>query len=302
VTASPLRARAVPAGVPSGRAPVLTLDQFLRVSDWVYRRTGIRFGSNKRYFVDKRILACAREHEGGFESWFRAVQNGSESPEAQQLINVLTVNETYFLREDYQFSILVNGVLPKVLEAGRSRGDPDHVRILSLPCSTGEEPYSIALHLIQSWPDLARVDVEIVAADINTEVLERARNGTYGSRSLQRVPAVTRRLWFDRVDGEHYQVKAEIRDVIQFTVANLSDIVTMRALRDFDVVFCRNLLIYFDELSIRRAAEALLGTLREGGYLFLGHSESMNRIAPIFQPVRFPEGIVYQRPVPGAAS
>ena len=169
------------------------------------------------------------------------------------------------------------------------------IRIMSLPCSTGEEPYSIALRLLAEWPLIDDVDVEIHAGDIDSAVLASARNGVYGSRSLQRVPLAWRERYFQPVDDDRYQVNRTIRDAVTFSKVNVCDTAQMSAYADFDAIFCRNVLIYFDPLSCRRAAENLYGALRPGGYLFLGHSESMSRISPIFNPVRLPEGIAYQR-------
>ena len=279
----------------------LTEAQFARVREWVYRRTGIQFGDNKRYFVDKRVTTCVREHGGDFNLWFASLRTGANERVAQQLVNELTVNETYFLREDHQFDSLVRSVLPGIADARRATRDTSPIRILSLPCSTGEEPYSIAVRLLSDWPGIDEFDVEIVAADIDTRVLELAQRGEYGPRSMHRVPPAVRAEFFER-DGERYQVREDVRDAIEFTTANLTDTARMRAFRAFDVVFCRNVLIYFDEISSRRAAENIFGALRPGGFLFLGHSESMSRISPIFDPVRLPEGIVYQRPAIGASA
>ncbi|WP_432544308.1 CheR family methyltransferase [Kineococcus sp. SYSU DK002] len=286
----------------SGVGGQLTDAQFTRVREWIYRRTGIQFGDNKRYFVDKRVNSCVREHGGDFNLWFASLRAGADERVAQQLVNELTVNETYFLREDHQFDSLVRTVLPGVAAARRARRDPAPIRILSVPCSTGEEPYSIALRLLSDWPGIEEFDVEIVAADIDTRVLDLAQRGEYGARSMHRVPPAMRNQFFERIGGDRHRLSADVREAIEFTTANICDTAQMRSFRAFDVVFCRNVLIYFDEISSRRAAENLFGALRPGGFLFLGHSESMSRISPIFDPVRLPEGIVYQRPAIGATA
>jgi len=278
--------------------PGLSEADFERFREYFYKRTGIRFGETKRYFVDKRIDACIRNAGyDNFTGWFVALRL-SERPDLQQdLINQLTVNETYFLREDYQFDALLHKVLPEVLAA---RGGPARmtgpVKILSLPCSTGEEPYSIALRLLEEWEHIEDVDVEIHGADIDSEVLAWAVRASYGERSLQRVPKPWVTKYFTPVGAGRYQLDGGIREAVTLHQVNACDTAAMRLFRDFDVVFCRNMLIYFDELSSRRAAENLYGVMRPGGYLFLGHSESMSRISPIFTPARLPEGILYRRP------
>jgi chemotaxis protein methyltransferase CheR len=280
----------------------LTEDQFHRAREWIYRRTGMLFGDNKQYFVDTRVTACVRQHGGDFETWFGNLRLGIHAGWAQELINEITINETYFLREDCQFDDLVTILLPGILAERRASRSRDPIRILSLPCSTGEEAYSIGFKVIDEWPSLANVDVQIIGADIDTRVLETARAGEYGSRSLHRVPEQLRSRWFDPLGGQRYRVKKDLRDVIEFVHTNVSDHESMRSFRWFDVIFCRNLLIYFDQLSSRRAAENLFGALRPGGHLVIGRSESMSRISSTFQATRLPDGIAYQRPASEGAS
>lgn len=276
----------------------LSRADFERFREYFYKRTGIQFTEAKRYFVDKRIDTCIRN--AGYDSftgWFAALRLSERPDLLQDMINQLTVNETYFLREDYQFDALLSKVLPEVLTArgGAARIDGP-VKILSLPCSTGEEPYSIALRLLEEWEHIDDVDVEIHGADIDSEVLARASHARYGERSLQRVPKRWVAKYFTPVAPGLYQLDEGISGAITIHQVNICDTAAMRIFRDFDVVFCRNVFIYFDELSSRRAAENLYGAMRPGAFLFLGHSESMSRISPIFTPTRLPEGIVYQRP------
>jgi chemotaxis protein methyltransferase CheR len=294
VTAAP---RSAPrAGTVTDRLQPLTEEQFLRAREWVYRRTGMLFGDNKHYFVDKRVQACVMEHGGDFEAWFASLRLGNHARWAQELINEMTVNETYFLREESQFSDLVNVLLPQLAAERRMTRDREPIRILSLPCSTGEEPYSIALKLVAEWPDIAEFDVEIVGADINTRVLETAQRGEYGTRALHRMSRPLRTRWFETVGRERYRLKDELRGAIEFRHANICDQESMRVFRQLDFIFSRNVLIYFDQLSSRRAAENLFEALRPGGHLFIGQSESMSQVTSLFQPIRLPGGIAYQRP------
>lgn len=285
-------------------APVITPADFERFREFFHSRTGISFTEAKRYFVDRRILSCIREAgEDSFAGWFASVRRGHEPDLMQSLINELTVNETYFLREDHQFDCLINSVLPRIVAApdrATRRGDP--ICVLSLPCSTGEEPYSIALRLLAEWTGIDEYDVSIVAADIDTDVLAAARHGRFGMRSLQRVPPAWLRRYFVADGPEHYRIDEAIRDAVEFKVVNICDPHFPATMPIFDVVFCRNLLIYFDEHSARQATENLYAALRPGGYLFLGHSESMSRLSGIFTPRRFAEGLVYQRPPKGGSS
>jgi chemotaxis protein methyltransferase CheR len=274
----------------------LTDAEFVRLRNYFYQRTGIRFEHNKRYFVDKRVIACMQAaNAGDFSSWFARLRLGGEQQLEQELLNRLTVHETYFLREDYQLECMVAHVLPAVL---RERGRRNPIRILSVPCSSGEEPYSIALWLLEHWKEINEVDVSIAGLDIDAESIAAARAGIYGSRAVQRLSAEMLKRWFDPVP-EGQKLKPIIRDAIDLHEANVCDTTQMRRHRDYDIVFCRNLLIYFDEAASVRAAENLFGALRPGGFLFLGHTESMSRVSSIFDPVRLPQTTVYQRPWEG---
>jgi chemotaxis protein methyltransferase CheR len=285
---------------PPATGPRLSDRDFDRLREYVYQRTGIQFASCKRYFVDKRVHALMADYgTTEFSAYFSALRLGDEAL-VQKLVNSLTVNETYFLREDYQFDCLIRSVLPRVMADREAQDLLDKpVKILSLPSSTGEEPYSIAIQLLEEWHELDWTDVSITGGDIDTRVLDAARAGRYGERSLQRIPERLLRKYFQPVGEDTYQIMEDLRQSVDFRQMNVCDVTEMRSYQDYDVIFCRNLLIYFDELSCRTAVENLFGALRPGGYIFLGHSESMSRISPIFTPQRFPEGIVYQRPIRG---
>jgi chemotaxis protein methyltransferase CheR len=170
------------------------------------------------------------------------------------------------------------------------------LRIWSIPCSTGEEPYSIALWLMENWPQVDNYNIEIIGSDIDTRALKAAAEGVYGDRALMRLSRDIIGRYFGPVTGGNLQIDEGLRNSIAFTRANLIDGKDMMQYRDFDLIFCRNVLIYFDDASRRLAAENLYDCLRPGGYICLGHSESMSRISPLFRVSRFPDAIVYQRP------
>ncbi|KAA5599918.1 CheR family methyltransferase [Blastochloris sulfoviridis] len=274
--------------------PAISDEDFSRFREFFYRKTGIMFADNKRYFVDKRLrermAAC---NVPAFHDYFNLTRYQANGAELQLLVNAMTVNETYFYREEYQFRCLVESILPEVT---RSRRNGDAVRIWTIPCSTGEEPYSIAFQLLDHWRRVDDFAVEIVASDIDTKVLERARRGVYGERALQYVPKATIARYMTPVGEDVHQVIPEIRDSITFVQANLADALSTARFRGFDVVFCRNLLIYFDDMSRREAAETIFEVLRPGGFVCLGHSESMSRVSSLFDVRKFPNAIVYQKP------
>lgn len=277
--------------------PVLTSAEFETIVEFIYRKTGMRFTETKRSYVDKRVVE--RMHATGaerFRDYFMLLRFAPTKGELQRLIDAMTVNETYFLRESYQLDCLVREVLPEIV-AERRPGHP--IRIWSIPCSTGEEPYSIAITLLDSWADVDSHEVQITGGDIDSSVLERARDGIYGARAFQKMPEQVRNRYFSRVDNENWRIIPEIRRSIDFVGINVTDPQGMQQVRDADVIFCRNMLIYFDEASQRRAVQALYESLAPGGFFFMGHSESMSRMSSSFRPRRFHDAIVYQRPTEG---
>lgn len=268
-------------------------EDFIKFREFFYRKTGILFENSKRYFVDKRLVdRIEATGNDGFRSYFTMLRFQASGEELQTLTNMMTVNETYFFREEYQFQCLVNSILPEVTRR-KTPGTP--IRIWSIPSSSGEEPYSIAIYLSEHWPDLAVWDVELVSSDIDTAILKKAAQGLYSQRSVQHVPPAQLNRYFRRV-GMDYQLCDDLRDAVEFTRVNLSELADTRPYRNFDVIFCRNLLIYFDDLSRRRAADVFFDALNPGGYICLGHSESMSRITSLFKIRKFPDALVYQKP------
>ncbi|HHN64370.1 MAG TPA: protein-glutamate O-methyltransferase CheR [Nitrospirae bacterium] len=271
----------------------ISYEDFQKFREYFYHKTGIWFDESKRYFVDKRLVErIAATGMCNFRSYFTMLRFQASGDELQNLINSMTVNETYFFREEYQLKCLVKSVLPEITE---KKFDNLPIRIWSIPSSSGEEPYSIAIYLLEYWEGINHWDVEIISSDIDTNMLHCARKGFYSHRSVQYLPAQILHKYFRNTDGG-YQISEELRNVIEFTRVNLFDPTETKSYRNFDIVFCRNLLIYFDDMSRRQAAENLYDAMKPGGFIFLGHSESMSRISPLFKVRKFAEAVVYQKP------
>ena len=274
----------------------ITISQmdFNKFREFFYRKTGIYFEDTKRYFVDKRLIDRIKDTESeSFREYFTLLRFQASGEELQKLTNIMTVNETYFFREEHQFKCLINSMLPSII-AQKERGK--RIRIWSIPCASGEEPYSIALYLLESWPDLATWDVEIIASDIDTDALQKAKAGVFSSRSVQHLSKAILKKYFIKKPKDLYQLSDDLRNSIEFTRLNLNDLTATKGYRNFDVIFCRNLLIYFDDISRRHAAEVFFDALNPGGFICLGHSESMSRISSLYKVKKFPEAIVYQKP------
>lgn len=271
---------------------VLSDDELSDVAILLYRWTGMTFGPNKRYYIERRIsdrmaqrgIATARSYLGFV---------GSHLDEREALINAFTINETYFYREEHQLAALVNDILPELI---KSKRPGDLIRIWSMPCSTGEEGYSIALWLLENWPLVDAYHVEIVGSDIDTEAIAQAREGQYSGRSLARLPTAVLNAYFEPEKNHRRKIIDDLRESVQFVPANLIDKASLAPLGNFDVILCRNLLIYFDDQSRLLAANNLFDACNSGGYLCLGHSESMNRISDRFALCRLQDAIVYRRP------
>ena len=278
-----------------GAAPVhVTQEDVRRLCDFLYRRTGMLFGDSKRYYIDRRLIErIAATGSDSFQTYFAHLRSDAEH-EIEHLINAFTVNETYFFREEHQLRCMISDLLGELVAKKRQQ---DPIRIWSVPCSTGEEPYSIAIWLMENWSAVDSYNIEIVGSDIDTRVLDAARQGIYGKRALMRLSPELISKYFVPLDEQNWQIINELRQSVRFSVVNLINRAEMRAHGRFDVIFCRNVLIYFDDASRRIAAENLYESLSPGGYICLGHSESMSRISPLFEVCRFSDAIVYQRPM-----
>jgi chemotaxis protein methyltransferase CheR len=271
----------------------ITADEFRKLAEFLYRRTGMVFNETKRYYVERRIMdRMAATSNATFAHYFTYLR-GEARGEVEQLINAFTINETYFYREDHQLECLARDLLPERV-GGRRKSQP--LRIWSVPCSSGEEPYSIAMWLLENWPQVDTYDIEIVGSDIDTQVLEAAATGIYGKRALMRLSPALVEKYFRQLDEHRWQILDDLRQSVQFSRVNIMETSETRPQGRFDVIFCRNVLIYFDEESRRLAAENLFESLLPGGYICLGHTESMSRISPLFEVCRFADAIVYRRP------
>jgi chemotaxis protein methyltransferase CheR len=283
--------------MPATDDPPVSKEEFRRLCEFLYRRTGMVFTEAKRYYVERRI--SERMQATGFTSYasyFAQLQSDRDG-EIAQLINAFTVNETYFYREEHQLRCLTADLLRERAQV-KPRGRP--IRIWSVPCSTGEEPYSIAIWLLENWPDVDGYDIDIVGSDIDTQVLAAARAGIFGKRALMRLPNHLVDQYLEPLGGERWRIVEELRKSISFSAVNLVEMAETRAHGRFDIIFCRNVLIYFDDASRRLAAENLYESLEPGGFICLGHAESMSRISPLFDVCRYADAIVYQRPMEGA--
>lgn len=279
-------------GAPKPEMPAFSDDDLRRFCEFLYQRTGISYSETKRFYIERRLVD--RMEQVGTQS-FAAYMSliRANGPEVEQVINSFTVNETYFYREEHQLRCLSRALLPELV-AKRQPGDL--VRIWCVPCSTGEEPYSVAIWLLENWRLVDAYNIEIVGSDIDTQVLAAALQGDYGERALSRLPSEVLQRYFEPVHLGQRRLIKDIRESVKFNQVNLLDSGSMAAQGRFDVILCRNVLIYFDDASRAEASKNLYNALSAGGFICLGHSESMTRISNRFKVRRFEDAIVYQRP------
>jgi chemotaxis protein methyltransferase CheR len=274
--------------------PALTEEEFRRLCEYLYRHTGMIFTEAKRYYVERRVNErMAETGSQSFASYFGRLRTNAKG-ENEQFVNALTVNETYFYREEHQLKSLTSDLLTERIK-GKRKGEA--LRIWSVPCATGEEPFSVAIWLLENWPLVDEYEIEIVGSDIDTQVLEQARQGIFGKRALMRLSPYLVAKYFFSAGGEKWKILDDLLNSVRFSAANIMEAAETRAHGQFDVIFCRNVLIYFDDASRRMAAENLYENLLPGGFICLGHTESMSRISPLFEVRQFSDAIVYQRPV-----
>jgi chemotaxis protein methyltransferase CheR len=273
--------------------PAVTEEEFRKLCEFLYRRTGMVFTEAKRYYVERRIVErMTTTGSQSFADYFSRLR-ADVHKEIEQFINAFTVNETYFYREDHQLRCLTSDLLAARV---RDKKKGDLIRIWSAPCSTGEEPYSIAMWLLENWPLVDDYEIEIVGSDIDTDVLEIARKGVFGKRALMRLSPYLIGKYFSMLTEDSWQILDDLRESVRFSSVNIVEPGETYGYGKFDVIFCRNVLIYFDDAARRIAAENLYENLHPGGFICLGHTESMSRISSLFEVCRFADAIVYQRP------
>lgn len=269
-------------------------ENFEKLSEYIYRKSGIALEREKHFDkVHKRLEKRQKELQfEDFRKYFFLLRfEDKDGIEFQELINELTVNETYFFRENHQFEVLVKHIIPQIHMRRRSS---DFIRILSSPCSTGEEPYSIAIHLLEEGSVVNERDIEIVGIDIDTNVIEKCKKGLFTNRSLHALPKDVKQRYFSTKMG-HNQISSDLIQAIEFRAVNVFERDAMRKLGKFDIIFSRNMLIYFDDASRKEVAMTFYDMLNPGGFVLLGHAEYMSRIASVFRPIKYDNVLVYQK-------
>lgn len=268
-------------------------DEFRLFRDFIHQECGLYFADNKMAFVSSRIgKRLAAKSIGSFYRYYRYLkERGNEQEEELlHLLDVLTINETSFFRNQPQFEVLEQVVLPELIQEKTGCGESS-LRIWSAGCSTGEEPYSIAISVLEQLPTRSGWDVRIYASDLSLSALEKATRGVYQESKVQDIARRRYRRFFEMCPDGH-QVKDDVRRLVIYDFHNLKH---ENGLGDLDIVFCRNVLIYFDPEEQQKVVRKLIRSLRPGGYLFLGHSESVQGTSPELKFVHHSRGTAYKK-------
>jgi chemotaxis protein methyltransferase CheR len=262
---------------------ILTAEQFDQLRELIYRALGLAFEAGKEFFlakrVERRMAALALDAASDYVFHLRCCD--PDGAEMQELANLITTNETYMFREYEQLAAFSDFCLPDVMARKVKAGDR-RLRIWSAGCATGDEPYTLAIILRECISDLTAWQPQIVATDIDQHVLATARRGVYGERGVRLVPQEYVGRHIIDEGGGSYQIHPDTKRLVEFQHLNLHARDEMRGMRRFDFIFCRNVLIYFDDVSRRAVVDHFYNALNPGGYLFLGHSESVGRISTAF--------------------
>jgi chemotaxis protein methyltransferase CheR len=267
-------------------------DDFTALRDLIRERFGIWYDDQKRFLLLSRL--STRLAKRGFETYAAYVRflrfDPRREDEWTDLASALSNNETYFFRERAQLKALAAQILDEFLKRSH------RVRLWSAACSSGEEPYSLAMTLLESGK-LTDAMLSIRATDISTRVLGLAEKGFYRALSFRATEPAMIQRWF-QPQGDGFVVDDRVKRLVSFARLNLLDGPGVAAEGPFDAIFCRNVLIYFDKPTQKRVVESFAKALRPGGYLFLGHAESLFHLTDLYEPIVGPDAIVYRLKTP----
>ena len=268
--------------------------EFAQLRDFIYAQSGIYVADNRKYLVENRLAARIKElNLKSFAEYHAYLQyDAGRRQELNRLFEVITTNETSFYRNPPQLKVFQDMVLKDVLDKLRAARQK-RLRIWSAGCSTGEEPYTIAIILHEVLrTELPAWDIRITANDLSEAVLAQAKEGVYTDYSLRTTPKEIVPRYFTP-DGPNFRIKPEVKRLVSFGQINLSDRMMLKRVERSHIVFCRNVIIYFDDEMKKNVITAFYDNLLPGGQLLIGHSESLHNISRAFRPKHYPGAIIY---------
>jgi chemotaxis protein methyltransferase CheR len=273
----------------------MTNDEFEKMRVLIYDLIGIYFTDTKKYLLESRISKRIKANKmNNFTDYIKLLNSKPNKLELDLLFDAITINETYFFRVPQQFDDLENVVLPEIANRKMVLPNPT-IRIWSAAASTGEEAYTIAIIILERLkPLFPKINFEIIGTDINLSVLENARQGIYKEYAIRNVPESMLQKYFTK-NNHNYILSDEVKKMVRFSQLNLYEPIELRSMLSFDVVFCANVLIYFDIPSKKKVVSNLYKLMTNGAYLFLGYTESLHGISKQFNLVHLTKAMAYQK-------
>jgi chemotaxis protein methyltransferase CheR len=272
----------------------ITDEEFIQLRDFIYGKSGIFVDEKRKYLFESRF--SRRLNELGLTSFtdyikYLKVDRGQE---LKQLFEMVTTNETSFCRDTKQLDSFRDNLLKEVIDRQRKAGRLE-LNIWSAGCSSGEEPYTLVFLLLETLKaEIARWRINITAVDLSEEMIAKARAGIYAEYAFKTTPDEIRKRYFKEVEGG-WELDPRIRKLVKFMPMNLNDSLALKRVPRSHIVFCRNVIIYFDDAMKRKVVQAFYDNLLPGGYLLVGHSESLHKISQSFKPVHNAGAIAYKK-------
>jgi chemotaxis protein methyltransferase CheR len=276
--------------------PKMSDETYRLLREYIYQQTGIYFQDNKKYLLEARLGKRLQVlNMSSFEQYVQLIKYGTRrNEEVRHFYDAITINETFFFRNEPQFEAFEHTLVPAIL-AARAPGARQKLRVWSSASSSGEEAHTLAMIYMEKLrPKFPGLELEVVGTDINSSVLETARKGVYRDYSVRNMPKLYLEKYFIAEDGR-FSVRDEVKKFIRFEPINLYDQARMRQMTNFDVIFCCNVLIYFDTPSKIQVISRLYDALNRGGYLFIGYAESLHGISTAFKLDNFPKTVAYKK-------
>ena len=274
--------------------PSMTDAQFDQLRAIIYKRAGIHFPDGKKYVLESRLGHRLTElNMEDYDQYIAFLSIGPyQKDEFQEMFNRITINETSFFRNEPQLNVFERQILPKLLEA---RARTKTIRIWSAACSSGEEPFTLAMLVNRTLgARLKDWNIEILGTDISEKALATAESGRYTSYAVRTTPDMIKRRYFTEERGA-FILNDDIRQMVNFETLNLKDRLAAKRHGTWDIIFCRNVMIYFDDQMKKEVIGTFQSQLADDGYLFIGHSESLRNLDVPFGQVPIPQGFCYTK-------
>lgn len=274
----------------------ITDEEFVQLRDFIYEKSGIFVDEKRKYLFESRFRKRLQELSlGSFGDYLKFLKFDSKrKEELVKLFELITTNETSFYRDTKQLESFQEHVLKEVLDGIRKQGKLE-LNIWSAGCSSGEEPYTLAILLHETLGmEISRWKIKITANDLSMAMIKKARDGLYNEYAMKTTPETIQRKYFTK-EAEGWRIKPNVAQMVDFKLMNLNDTVALKRIPRSHIVFCRNVIIYFDVDMKKKVINSYYDNLLNGGYLMLGHSESLHKVSKAFKPVFHPGTIAYKK-------